>query len=99
MKKYIYSLLFCVPFLSMAQTVDRTKSPAPGKAPLIQVASPVKFTLTNGLKVFVVKNTKLPKVTATLALDVDGFKEGDKAGLADMSGQLLQRGTTTKSKA
>ena len=99
MKKYIYSLLFCVPFLSMAQTVDRTKSPAPGKAPLIQVASPVKFTLANGLKVFVVKNTKLPKVTATLALDVDGFKEGDKAGLADMSGQLLQRGTTTKSKA
>ena len=99
MKKYIYSILFCVPFLSMAQSVDRTKSPAPGKAPLIQVASPVKFTLANGLKVFVVKNTKLPKVTATLALDVDGFKEGDKAGLADMSGQLLQRGTTTKSKA
>ena len=83
----------------MAQTLDRTKSPAPGKAPLIQVASPVKFTLANGLQVFVVKNTKLPKVTATLALDVDGFKEGDKAGLASMSGQLLQRGTTTKSKA
>jgi predicted Zn-dependent peptidase len=99
MKKYIYSVLLCLPFFSMAQTLDRTKSPAPGKAPLIQVASPVKFTLANGLQVFVVKNTKLPKVTATLALDVDGFKEGDKAGLADMSGQLLQRGTTTKSKA
>ena len=99
MKKYIYSVLLCLPFFSMAQTVDRTKSPAPGKAPLIQVSSPVKFTLANGLQVFVVKNTKLPKVTATLALDVDGFKEGDKAGLADMSGQLLQRGTTTKSKA
>ena len=99
MKKYIYSILFCVPLLSMAQSIDRTKSPAPAKAPLIQVASPVKFTLANGLKVFVVKNTKLPKVTATLALDVDGFKEGDKAGLADMSGQLLKRGTTTKSKA
>ena len=99
MKKYIYSVLLCLPFFSMAQTLDRTKSPAPGKAPLIQVASPVKFTLANGLQVFVVKNTKLPKVTATLALDVDGFKEGDKAGLAGMSGQLLQRGTTTKSKA
>ena len=34
-----------------------------------------------------------------MALDVDGFKEGDKAGLADMSGQLLKRGTATKSKA
>ena len=99
MKKYIYSILLFVPLLSMAQSVDRTKSPAPAKAPLIQVASPVKFTLANGLKVFVVKNTKLPKVTATLALDVDGFKEGDKAGLADMSGQLLKRGTATKSKA
>jgi predicted Zn-dependent peptidase len=99
MKKYIYSILLCLPFFSMAQTVDRTKSPVPGKAPLIQVASPVKFTLANGLQVFVVKNTKLPKVTATLALDVDGFKEGDKAGLADMSGQLLKRGTATKSKA
>ena len=99
MKKYIFSVLLSVPFFTMAQSVDRTKSPAPGKAPLIQVASPVKFTLANGLKVFVVKNTKLPKVTATLALDVDGFKEGDKAGLADMSGQLLKRGTATKSKA
>jgi predicted Zn-dependent peptidase len=99
MKKQIYIAFICLPLLSMAQTVDRTKSPVPGKAPLIQVASPVKFTLANGLQVFVVKNTKLPKVTATLALDVDGFKEGDKAGLADMSGQLLKRGTTTKSKA
>ena len=99
MKKYIFSVLLSVPFFSMAQSVDRTKSPAPGKAPIIQVASPVKFTLANGLQVFVVKNTKLPKVTATLALDVDGFKEGDKAGLADMSGQLLKRGTATKSKA
>ena len=99
MKKYIFSVLLSVPFFTMAQSVDRTKSPAPGKAPLIQVASPVKFTLANGLQVFVVKNTKLPKVTATLALDVDGFKEGDKAGLADMSGQLLKRGTATKSKA
>lgn len=98
MKKYIYIGLLGLPLFSMAQSVDRTKAPTAAKAPIIQVASPVKFTLANGLKVFVVKNTKLPKVTATLALDVDGFKEGDKAGLADMSGQLLKRGTTTKSK-
>jgi len=59
MKKYIYSVLLCLPFFSMAQTLDRTKSPAPGKAPLIQVASPVKFTLANGLQVFVVKKYKI----------------------------------------
>ena len=83
----------------MAQNIDRTKAPLPGKAPLIQVGDPVKFTLANGLQVFVVKNTKLPQVSATLALDYDGFAEGSKAGVAQMAGQLLKRGTATKSKA
>jgi predicted Zn-dependent peptidase len=83
----------------MAQNIDRSKAPSPGKAPIIQVGDPVKFTLSNGLQVFVVKNTKLPQVSATLALDYDGFAEGDKAGVAQMAGQLLKRGTTTKSKA
>lgn len=98
MKKIIYIVLFNLPLLVSAQAIDRSKAPNPGKAPLIQVANPVKYVLPNGLNVFVVKNTKLPRVTATLALDIDGFKEGDKAGTADMAGQLLKRGTTTKSK-
>ena len=99
MKKQLYLFLFLVPLVSMAQNIDRSKAPAPGKAPIIQVGDPVKFTLANGLQVFVVKNTKLPQVSATLALDYDGFAEGDKAGVAQMAGQLLKRGTTTKSKA
>ncbi len=88
-----------MPMTILAQSIDRTKAPLPGKAPIIQVGNPVKYTLANGLQVFVVKNTKLPSVTATLALDIDGFAEGDKAGLADMAGQLLKRGTATKTKA
>ena len=99
MKKHLYLFLFLVPLVTMAQNIDRSKAPSPGKAPLIQVGDPVKFTLANGLQVFVVKNTKLPQVSATLALDYDGFEEGDKAGVAQMAGQLLKRGTTTKSKA
>jgi zinc protease len=99
MKKHLYLFLFLVPLFSMAQNIDRSKAPLPGKAPLIQVGDPVKFTLANGLQVFVVKNTKLPQVSATLALDYDGFAEGDKAGVAQMAGQLLKRGTITKSKA
>lgn len=99
MKKLYYSFIFLLPLVSMAQNIDRSKAPKPGKAPVIQVGDPVKFTLANGLQVFVVKNTKLPKVSATLALDYDGFKEGDKAGVAQMAGQLLKRGTQTKTKA
>ncbi|NCW12551.1 MAG: insulinase family protein [Chitinophagia bacterium] len=99
MKKIIVICLFSLPLITIGQTLDRTKAPAPAKAPVIQVASPFQFTLANGLKVFVVKNTKLPRVTATLALDIDGFAEGPIAGVADMSGQLMKRGTVTKSKA
>ena len=99
MKKQLYLFLFLVPLVTMAQNIDRSKAPMPGKAPLIQIGDPVKFTLANGLQVFVVKNTKLPQVSATLALDYDGFAEGDKAGVAQMAGQLLKRGTATKSKA
>jgi predicted Zn-dependent peptidase len=99
MKNFIYFLFIGIPVMVGAQNIDRTKAPAPGKAPIIQVASPVKYTLPNGLQVFVVKNTKLPRVTATLALDVESIKEGDKSGTADLAGQLLKRGTTTKSKA
>lgn len=99
MKKIVYSLLWMLPLVSLAQNIDRSKAPTPGKAPIIQVGDPVKFTLPNGLQVFVVKNTKLPQVSATLALNYDGFLEGEKAGVADMAGQLLKRGTVTKSKA
>ncbi len=99
MKKYIKLILLFTPMVSLAQQIDRSKAPAPSKAPVIQVGTPASFELANGLKVFVVKNTKLPRVTATIALDLDGFVEGDKAGLANMAGQLLKRGTTTKSKA
>jgi predicted Zn-dependent peptidase len=97
--KKIFNIIICfLPLAAFAQKIDRSKAPAPGKAPMIQVASPVKFTLPNGLKVYVVKNTKLPRVIASINFDLDGFKEGDKAGLAEMAGQLIKRGTTTKTK-
>ena len=99
MQKYIFLFLFSLPLIIKAQPIDRSKAPTPGPAPIIQVANPIKFTLANGLQVFVVKNTKLPRVTATLALDVEGIPEGDKSGLSDMAGQLLKRGTKSKSKA
>jgi predicted Zn-dependent peptidase len=97
--KKVFNIIICFfPLLTLAQKIDRSKAPAPGKAPIIQVGSPVKFTLPNGLKVFVVKNTKLPRVIASLNFNLDGFKEGEKAGLADIAGQLVKRGTTTKTK-
>ncbi len=98
MKKILYILLLMLPAVSQAQ-VDRTTAPKPGPAPTIKVGDPASFTLPNGLKVFVVQNTKLPRVSATLTLDYDGIMEGDKAGLTSLGGQLLMRGTSKMNKA
>jgi predicted Zn-dependent peptidase len=98
MKKAYLFFLALLPLLTMAQ-VDRSKAPKPGPAPQIKIGQPATFTLANGLKVFVVQNSKLPRVAATLSFNMDGIIEGNKAGLTDMGGQLLRRGTAKMTKA
>lgn len=97
MKKIFLYTLFVLPLAIMAQ-VDRTKAPKPGPAPVIKIGEPATFTLPNGLKVFVVQNTKLPRVSATLTIDREAVLEGNKAGVVSMAGQLLRRGTNTMKK-
>lgn len=100
MKKIFLSLLITFPVALMAQVkVDRTHAPKPGPAPIIKVGEPAAFTLANGLKVFVVQNTKLPRVSATLTIEREAVLEGDKAGMISMAGELFRRGTTTMNKA
>ncbi len=84
--------------ISMAQ-VDRTKAPKPGVAPAIKIGTPATFILPNGLKVFVVENNKLPRVSVSLTIDIDGIVEGSKTGLSSLAGSLLRRGTVTMTKA
>jgi zinc protease len=55
--------------------------------------------LDNGLKVIVVENHKLPKVSFQIFVDADPILEKDAAGYIDMMGDLLAKGTTTRTKA
>src|SRR6476660_9287088 len=98
MKKTIIALVGLLPLTLVAQ-VDRSKAPQPGPAPAIRIGQPATFTLPNGLNVFVVENTKLPRVSATLSFNMDGIVEGQKAGLTSMGGELLRRGTVKMNKA
>ena len=99
MKKIsIYFLVaLCSATAAFAQ-IDRSKYPEPGPAPQINIGDPATFTLPNGLKVFVVENHKLPRVTYSLVLDRDPILEGDKAGLTSLVGDMLLGGTATRSK-
>jgi len=83
---------------NMKQAFDRNLQPGPGPAPKINLGKPKTFTLDNGLKVLVVENHKLPRVSATLTLDNEPLLEGNKAGVSQLLSSLLGSGTTTMSK-
>lgn len=78
--------------------LDRSKQPLPGPAPVIKIADFQSFTLDNGLKVFVVENHKVPRVSFNLLLDIDPVFQNGETGFVDFAGDLLRRGTFTHSK-
>jgi predicted Zn-dependent peptidase len=98
MKKIFVSILLLQSLNIFAQELDRSRPPKPGPAPEINIPDPASFTLPNGLKVFVVRNTKLPQVSATLTINREAIREGKKAGMANMAGELLRYGTTKMKK-
>ena len=77
--------------------VDRSKMPAlggdkPFNAPEVKTAK-----LENGMEVFVVERTDLPKVAVTLATKAGGVQDPvGKEGLADLTQQTVKRGTKTR---
>lgn len=77
----------------------RKMAPAGGPAPKIQLGNFETFRLDNGLTVIVVENHKLPKVSWNLTLENDPILEKDAAGYTGLFGDLMARGTTTRTKA
>lgn len=77
----------------------RKEAPKAGPAPVIQVKDASNFTLANGLKVIVSENNKLPVVSFQVYVDVPPIMEGEQAGAAGLAGDLLSRGTATKTKS
>jgi zinc protease len=75
------------------QAQDRTQ-PKPGPAPKVNIKKPETFTLPNGLKVLVVENHKLPRVSFSLTLDNAPYAEGDKKGVANIMSSMLGNGST-----
>ncbi len=78
--------------------LDRSQAPKPGPAPKIQMGTYESFTLDNGLECIVVKNDKLPRVSFQYTLNIDPELEKDKAGMQEMMGEMLSRGTKTRTK-
>ncbi|MDB9964395.1 insulinase family protein [Vicingaceae bacterium] len=98
MKKIYINIVMLLLCSTVKAQVDRSKMPEPGPAPKIELGETQSFTLENGLKVFVVENHKLPKVSFSLQFDIDPILEGDKAGASQIAGDLMSKGTTNRTK-
>ena len=99
MKTKILSLItiFTLSFGATAQ-IDRSEMPKPGPDPVVKLGTAEKFSLDNGLTVIMVENHKLPRVSANLTIDNKPVFEGEIAGVSNMMGSLLGRGTSTITK-
>ncbi|MBZ9626983.1 insulinase family protein [Psychroflexus sp. CAK57W] len=97
MKKIIALLLVCLVGTSLSAQIDRSQMPKPGPAPTVNIGEPDTFTLKNGLKVLVVENDKLPRVSASLIIDNKPYTE-KKPGTQAMVSSLLGTGTEKTSK-
>lgn len=86
------AILFLVSCGIQAQ-IDRSTQPEAGPAPEINLGTPQTFTLKNGLKVLLVENHKLPRVSMTLTMDNPPNPEGAKVGVSSLMGTLLGSGT------
>jgi predicted Zn-dependent peptidase len=96
MKKIFLALSIVLGTTLVAQ--DRSIRPEAGPAPEIQLGSTESFVMENGLKVFVVENHKLPKVSLSLQFKYHPELEGDAVGISSITGDLLGTKTTTRSK-
>ena len=91
-KLYITLILGFIAFNLQAQ-IDRSKMPEPAPAPEINLSEPLHYELKNGLKVLVVENHKLPRVSMQLLIDNPPILEGEKAGVSALTASLLGNGS------
>lgn len=99
MKRYILTLATTLLVSAgVSAQIDRSKMPEPGPAPKVNIEEPESFDLDNGLKVMLVENHKLPRVSISLRFDNPPHAEGEKAGVSSITGDLLGKGTANLSK-
>jgi zinc protease len=91
--------MFCLglSLLAKGQTPQATPPP-PAQPRSVQFPKPVEKTLGNGLRVIVIERANAPLVTAQLVIKNGGEVDPHElAGLTNMVGDLLTKGTTTRS--
>lgn len=77
--------------------LDRKVLPALGEAPDVKFPTPQRATLSNGMNVLLLERHSAPLVNISLAVDAGSASDpAPKAGLASLTLDLMDEGTTTR---
>ena len=88
--------LLVLPLVARAQTPQATPPP-PAPPRSVQFPKPVEQTLANGLRVIVIDRSDTPLITAQLTIKNGGEVDPPELpGLADMTANLLTKGTQSR---
>lgn len=80
------------------EILDRTKPPEPGPPKDVEFPDYFDTTLPNGINLLVIENYKIPVVSVRLVFKNAGsYFDGDKYGVASLTGELLTKGTKNRS--
>ena len=79
-----------------ASSLDRTKRPTVGAAPIFKVPTWSVDTLSNGVRLIVVEKHALPLVSLSIHFDGGTDQLGTKAGVAQFVGSMLREGTASR---
>ncbi|GAA6767220.1 hypothetical protein AAFH68_31690 [Flavobacterium sp. CGRL1] len=90
--KNLHTFLILLFLTGIMQAQDRPQ-PKPGNPPVVNIKKPQTFVLSNGMKVLIVENHKLPRVSFNLTLDNAPFTEGNKKGVDELTTSLIGNGT------
>ena len=97
MKKIFLNILLFTFWSSLSAQIDRS-IPIASDPPQINFEEPVSIDLKNGLKVMIVENHKLPRVSINLLIDNPPIFEGELSGISNLTGMLIGKGNTKQNK-
>mgnify|MGYP000946536187 CR=1 FL=1 len=86
------ALFLALSSVALAQKIDVTKRPDPLPAKSISFPPYKEIMLKNGLKVFLVEDHEQPTVAFTLQIRSGETSDGAKAGLANITADMLTKG-------
>ncbi len=85
------------PYVPIPSKIDRTKEPAKGPDPVVNIPKIWKEKTKNGIEVFGIKQSELPLVQFSIILKGGMLLDNkDKIGVASLTARLMNEGTKTK---